>query len=184
MKFVTKTSMLACTALTAVSMLHIGARADSAGDEIALDTITVTTTKTEDKVIDSLSGSSVVTSVELERFQPNRLSDALNAVPGLNVQEDADDPSSVINVRGLQDFGRVNVMIEGARQNFQRSGHGGNGQVYLEPSLIKSADVTRGPVATVYGSGAIGGVVNFNLIDPSDFIHEDETWALSEGGDV
>ena len=43
MKFVTKTSMLACTALTAVSMLHIGARADSAGDEIALDTITVTT---------------------------------------------------------------------------------------------------------------------------------------------
>jgi len=181
MKFVTKTSMLACTALTAVSMLHIGARADSAGDEIALDTITVTSTKTEDKVIDSLSGSSVVTSVELERFQPNRLSDALNAVPGLNVQEDADDPSSVINVRGLQDFGRVNVMIEGARQNFQRSGHGGNGQVYLEPSLIKSADVTRGPVATVYGSGAIGGVVNFNLIDPSDFIHEDETWALSEG---
>ena len=125
----------------------MSARADSAGDEIALDTITVTTTKTEDKVIDSLSGSSVVTSVELERFQPNRLSDALNAVPGLNVQEDADDPSSVINVRGLQDFGRVNVMIEGARQNFQRSGHGGNGQVYLEPSLIKSADVTRGPVA-------------------------------------
>ena len=181
MKSVTGISILACTALTTVAVLHIDARAENARDEISLDTITVTTTKTEDKVIDALSGSSVVNDVELERFQPNRLSDVLNTVPGVNVQEDADDPSSVINVRGLQDFGRVNVMVEGARQNFQRSGHGGDGQVYLEPSLVKSADVTRGPVATVYGSGAIGGVVNFSLIDPSDFVLADETWALSQG---
>lgn len=181
MKSATRMSILAGTALTAVAVIPEGVRAENARDEIALDTITVTTTKTEDKVIESLSGSSVVNDVELRRSQPNRLSDALNTVPGLNVQEDADDPSSVINVRGLQDFGRVNVMIEGARQNFQRSGHGGNGQVYLEPSLIKAADVTRGPVSTVYGSGAIGGVVNFSLIDPSDFVLEDETWALSQG---
>lgn len=181
MNSVTRVSLLAGTALAALAVLHIDARSENARDEIALDTITVTTTKTEDKVIDSLSGSSVVNDVELERFQPNRLSDVLNTVPGVNVQEDADDPSSVINVRGLQDFGRVNVMIEGARQNFQRSGHGGDGQVYIEPSLIKSADVTRGPVATVYGSGAIGGVVNFSLIDPSDFVLADETWALSQG---
>ena len=121
MKSVTRMSMLACTAMAAVAALQIDVRAENARDEIALDTITVTTTKTEDKVIDALSGSSVVNSVELERFQPNRLSDVLNTVPGVNIQEDADDPSSVINVRGLQDFGRVNVMVEGARQNFQRS---------------------------------------------------------------
>ncbi len=149
-------------------------------NEIALDTITVTSTKTEDKAVDTLAGSSVVTRTDVERYQPSRLSDVLNAVPGLNVQEDSDDPASVINLRGLQDFGRVNVMIEGARQNFQRSGHGGNGQVYLEPEMIKQVDITRGPVSTIYGSGAIGGVVNFGLIDPSDYIEPDETFALSQ----
>lgn len=149
-------------------------------EEIGLDTITVTSTKTEDKAIETLAGASVVTEPELKRFQPDRLSGVLNNVPGVNVQEDSDDPASVFNIRGLQDFGRVNVMIEGARQNFQRTGHGGNGQVYLEPELIKEVDVTRGPVTSIYGSGAIGGVINFGLIDPRDIIEPGETWALKQ----
>ena len=91
---------------------------------ITLDTITVTTTKTEKSVIDTFAGTSVVTDQDVNRFQPDRLSDVFQGVPGVEVQEDADEPSSAINIRGLQDFGRVNVMIEGARQNFQRSGHG------------------------------------------------------------
>ncbi|MEM8686084.1 MAG: TonB-dependent hemoglobin/transferrin/lactoferrin family receptor [Pseudomonadota bacterium] len=151
-------------------------------EEIGLDTITVTSTRTEDKAVNTLAGASVVTETELKRHQPDRLSGVLNAVPGVNVQEDSDDPASVINIRGLQDFGRVNVLIEGARQNFQRSGHGGNGQIYLEPELIKKVDITRGPVSTIYGSGAIGGVINFGLVDPSDIIEPGETWALQQKG--
>ena len=98
------------------------------------------------------------------------------------MQEDADEPSSAINIRGLQDFGRVNVMIEGARQNFQRSGHGANGIFYIEPELIKAVDIVRGPVATIYGSGAVGGVVNFELKDAADLIYPGETWHLGVKG--
>ncbi len=155
------------------------AQADDAADRvITLDTITVTTTKTEDAVVDQLAGASVVTRTDLDRIQPDRISDALVSVPGLEVSEDGDDPASSINIRGLQDFGRVNVMIEGARQNFQRSDHGANGTFYLEPELIKRVDIVRGPVATIYGSGAIGGVVNFLLKDPEDIVEPGETWAL------
>src|SRR5690606_40939425 len=62
------------------------------------------------------------------------------------------------------------VLVEGARQNFQRSGHGANGAFYLEPEMLKSVDVTRGPTSTIYGSGAIGGVVAFELLDADDIL--------------
>ena len=54
-------------------------------------------------------------------------------MPGVSTEENADDPATAINVRGLQDFGRVAVTIDGARQNFQRSGHNANGMFYFEP---------------------------------------------------
>lgn len=129
--------------------------------EIALQTITVASSKSEDKAVDVLAGSTVVNRTEVDRNQSSRLSDVLNASPDLDDQEDSDGPASVIDLRRLQDFSRVNVMIEGARQNNQRSGHGGEGQVYLEPEMIKQVDITRWPVSPIYCSSAICGVLNF-----------------------
>ena len=61
-------------------------------------------------------------------------------------------------------------MIDGARQNFQRSGHNANGAFFLEPELLAGVDVVRGPVANIYGSGAIGGVVSFRTKDVEDVL--------------
>ena len=66
------------------------------------------------------------------------------------------------------------MVIDGARQNFQRSGHNGNGQFFLEPELVAEVDVVRGPVANVYGSGAIGGVVSFRTKDVQDVLRPGE----------
>lgn len=150
---------------------------DTISVNTSLDEVSDATTKTDEKLIESLAGTSIVSETELKRFQPDSASGILAAVPGVNVEEASDDPGSAINIRGLQDFGRVNVMIDGARQNFQRSGHNANGQFYLEPEMVKQVDVVRGPVSTIYGSGAIGGVVNFQTIDPADMLRHGETWA-------
>lgn len=139
-----------------------------------LDQVTITATKAEEPAIDALSGSSVVAREILNNFEPDSVTDIFRGVPGIATQSDSNDPATAINIRGLQDFGRVNVMIEGARQNFQRSGHGADGTFYLEPELIKQVDITRGPVSTIFGSGAIGGVVNFELIDAADILNPDE----------
>jgi hemoglobin/transferrin/lactoferrin receptor protein len=85
-------------------------------------------------------------------------------------RERADSPETAINIRGLQDFGRVAVVVDGARQNFQRSGHNANGTFFLEPELVAGVDVARGPVANIYGSGAIGGVVSFRTKDVEDVL--------------
>jgi len=148
--------------------------ADGTGDaspELTLDEITVTATRTGQPVDSALSGSSVLDrgTVQTET-QATRVSDFLELVPGVTTSETAGDQASAINIRGLQDFGRVNVMIDGARQNFQTSGHGANGVFYFDPEMLGSVDVTRGPVSTIYGSGAIGGVVQFNTLTADDVL--------------
>ena len=150
----------------------------------SLDTITVTATKTEERAIDSLAPVSVVTLEQIQGLQPNRLTDIFRATPGVYFQDRGDDPSTAINVRGLQDFGRVAVVVDGARQNYQRTGHNANGSFFLEPELIGSADVVRGPTANIYGSGAIGGVVSFRTKDINDVVRPGERWGVDFGTQV
>ena len=106
----------------------------------SLDTITVAASKTEEKAIDALAPVSVVTLEQIQGLQPNRLSDIFYNIPGVTFQERGDDPSTVINIRGLQDFGRVAVVVDGARQNYQRTGHNANGAFFLDPELIGGSD--------------------------------------------
>ena len=158
-----------------------GARAEEAGQAalpepaIGLDTLSVTATKTAIPAVDALAGTSVVPRAALDRLQPGRLSEVLRDVPGVITQENRNDPAQAINIRGLQDFGRVNVLVDGARQDFQVSGHGANGVFYLDPELVGGVDVTRGPTATVYGSGAIGGVAAFRTRSIDDILAPDES---------
>ncbi|MER8408212.1 TonB-dependent hemoglobin/transferrin/lactoferrin family receptor [Mesorhizobium sp. M0185] len=138
--------------------------------------------RTGETAIESLASASHVDEEQLERRMATTPNEMLFGVPGVAVQADARRVSSSINIRGLQDFGRVSVIVDGARQNFQRSDHGTQSTFYIDPELIKSVDVIRGPVANTYGSGAIGGVVFFDTKDAQDFLKPDETWAVSATG--
>lgn len=148
-------------------------------EDIQLEGIIVTLSKTAESAIDALSGSSAVSKEQInQQFQPDRVSEILRTIPGVTTQETARDTAQAVNIRGLQDFGRVNVLIDGMRQNFQRSGHSSNGVFYLEPEMLKGVDITRGPTATIYGSGAIGGVASFELLDADSILRKGESTAL------
>jgi len=165
-----------------LSLVAIAAPSDAQA-ETALEGIIVTATRTNEAAIDALAGSSSVISEQLDQqFNPESVADVLRTVPGVTTQETARDTGVAVNIRGLQDFGRVNVLIDGVRQNFQRSGHSSNGVVYIEPEMISSIDVTKGPTATVYGSGAIGGVAQFNLLSADDILRDGETSAIEVKG--
>ena len=157
----------------------------AATEEIVLDRITISATREDEAPIEALSSTSVVTRDELDRIQPTTPADILFGLPGVTTTESSgagigsDPVASSVNIRGLQDFGRVNVTIDGARQNFQRSGHNADGSFYIEPDLVEQVTVIRGPVSNVYGSGAIGGVVAFETIDPLDFLLPGERFAVS-----
>jgi hemoglobin/transferrin/lactoferrin receptor protein len=146
-----------------------------------LDTITIAATKTEERAIDALAPVSVVTMEQIQGLQPNRVGDVLYNVPGVWLQDRGDDPATSVNIRGLQDFGRVAVVVDGARQNYQRSAHSANGAFFLDPELIGGVDIVRGPTANIYGSGAIGGVVSFRTKDIEDVVRPGHRWGTEFG---
>lgn len=149
-----------------------------------LDTITVVATKTEEKAIDTLAPVSIINQSVLQTIDPKRLQDIFYRTPGVTFQDRGDSPESAINIRGLQDFGRVAVIVDGARQNYQRSGHGAQGSFFLEPELLAGVDIVRGPTANIYGSGAIGGVVAFRTKDVNDVLRPGEKYGVDVGTSV
>lgn len=151
------------------------------GGTTQLDQITVVS-RTEESAIETMASVSHVGEEQLERRMAATPQDILFGVPGVTLQSDANRTASSVNIRGLQDFGRVAVIIDGARQNFQRTGHGTQSMFWLDPELVDQVDVIRGPVANTYGSGAIGGVVSFETKDAGSFLREGETWAGSVSG--
>ncbi len=165
-----------CTATVARAQDVVEEAPVDAEGATVLEKLVLTATRKAEDVYQTLSGSSAVSRDELEtEMQGAPVSQIMTLVPGVTTQTSADDPGTAINMRGLQDFGRVNVMVDGARQNFQKNGHEANGTFYLDTNMLKAVDVTRGPSSVVYGSGAIGGVVNFTTIDAEDVLMEGAT---------
>ncbi len=134
--------------------------------------------KTQERAIDALAPVSVMTLEQIQGRQATRVGDLIYNMPGVWLQDRGDEPSTSINIRGLQDYGRVAYIVDGARQNYQRTGHFANGSFFLNPELIGGIDIVRGPTANIYGSGAIGGVASFRTKDIQDVVRPGETWGV------
>lgn len=128
----------------------------------------------KDEAYRAAGSVSVITREEMERLPPRNTADLFVSMPGVTANANRQNPGVAINIRGLQDFGRVNVMIDGARQNYQQTGHGSNGHVYVDPELLSQVTVSKGPSSTVGGAAMIGGTVNFSTLNPSDIIGDDK----------
>lgn len=173
-------------------ILYVGT--DSADNNvILLDTVKVEANSLaiaveKEHVYQKAAAVAVVTAEEIQRQPPRNTSDVLRNVAGVYTSQPRTDPGVSVNIRGMQDFGRVNVMLDGVRQNFQKTGHGSNGQVYLDPSLLAGVDITKGLSSTAGGAGAIAGVVNFRTLEPQDLLTDDKNTAgrltLSSGSNA
>lgn len=116
---------------------------------------------------------SVVDRDEINLRVARGLDDILSEIPGVTIAGGPRRDGIMPVIRGLTD-GRVVVRIDGARQNFQRNHRG---QTYLDPNVLQRVEVLRGPASTLFGSGAIGGVVDFRTIDAQSFIEPDQVFA-------
>jgi hemoglobin/transferrin/lactoferrin receptor protein len=164
--------------VSTIAIATVTANAAHAQAAQTLDPITVVATKTEERASETLAAVSTVRGEQINQIMPKRFSDTLMGIPGVYFQERGDEPGTSVNIRGLQDFGRVAVVVDGARQNYQRTGHFANGAFYLDPELVGGVDVVRGPTANIYGSGAIGGVVSIRTKDFEDVVRPGERWGV------
>ncbi|WP_342364276.1 TonB-dependent receptor plug domain-containing protein [Terrarubrum flagellatum] len=126
----------------------------------ASDEIVVTDTRSPLPLQRSGSAISVVSSEQIATSNPGSLLDALRAVPGLDISESG-GPGATMNVRLRgANTGQTLVLIDGVRVNDPGSASGEFDFSLIPPGLIDRIEVLRGPQSALYGSDAIGGVVN------------------------
>lgn len=116
------------------------------------------------------AGISVVGRGEIGTFGSTNLDDVLRTLPGTWTRESPNQPGIAVNIRGFEGSGRVNMMIDGVRQNFRFTGHEAQGFVYVDPNLLAGVDIARGAVSTAGGAGALAGTANFRTLDVDDII--------------
>lgn len=76
-----------------------------------------------------------------------------------------------VNIRGI-DGNRVLMTIDGARQPdvFTFGGSYNVGRDYIDVDSLKQVEILKNAASSLYGSDALGGVVSFTTIDPSDLL--------------
>ncbi|MDU6684237.1 MAG: TonB-dependent vitamin B12 receptor BtuB [Enterobacteriaceae bacterium] len=151
-----KTSLLTALSVTAFS----GWAQDGSPD-----TLVVTANRFQQPVNTILAPTDVVTREDIQRWQSKDLNDVMRRLPGVDIaQYGGIGQSSSLFVRGTE-ARHVLVLIDGVPM--ARAGIGNAIDIGQIPvSLVQRIEYIRGPRSAVYGSGAIGGVVN--IITMSD----------------
>ena len=127
--------------------------------EAETEEIVVSATRIETPINEIGSSVTVITDKEIERDQKRTLPDVLRTVPGLNiVQTGGPGGKTSVFMRG-SNSNHTKVLIDGIDANDpSQDGVFDFGQVLT--SDIAQVEVLRGPQSSLYGSDAIGGVVN------------------------
>lgn len=138
-------------------LLAGGASAAFAGD---LETVVVSATRTEQPETKTGESVSVLDSATLQNLQTVHLTDVLVLAPGVVVNQSGGlgQPTS-ISIRGAE-TGQTLVLVDGVRINDPSGTDGGAILSDLLANNTQRVEVLRGPQSTLYGSDAIGGVID------------------------
>ena len=135
------------------------------------DTISVTATRNPIKSFEYPGMVTVQNREDIQLLQPSSPDDILRFVPNVEFSGGPRRTGEVPSIRGFSGPDVV-ILFDGARQNYD-SGH--DGRFFIDPSVLKSVEVLRGPSSALYGSGGTGGVIEFRTIDAGDLLSGDET---------
>lgn len=136
----------------------------TSGDSVELNEIKVVSASGfEQSIADAPATMTVITSEELQKKSYNDVTDALKNVPGVFV--DGGGSQQTVLMRGLSS-GYTLFLVDGKPMQgsdaFELNGQLSGAQMNFLPPIeaIERIEVIRGPASSLYGSDAMGGVIN------------------------
>lgn len=121
------------------------------------DEVVVTATRSPVALKDTLASTTVITEEDIERTQARNLYQVLKTVPGVNVRRRGGrSANSSVSLRGMGASGSL-VLIDGIRIESGTSGDVDIQQIPVDQ--IERIEIVRGPKSSLYGSSALGGVI-------------------------
>lgn len=129
--------------------------------------------------------SSHVSREQIDRIMPTSPGDVLTSVPGVVNSGTHVGASLNVNIRGMQGMGRVSTTIDGSHQTSTsfRGYPGSRDETYVDPDMIGSIDVTKGPSEGI-GAGGIGGSVSLRTLAATDIVPAGKEWAVRLRGSL
>lgn len=106
--------------------------------------------------------------------QATSVAAALEDIPNVDVRGGSRSIAQKPNIRGLSD-NRVVQVIDGVRQNFDLAHRG---SYFLPMSLIQEIEVIKGPSSSLWGSGALGGVVAMRTPNALDLLKNNDKFGV------
>lgn len=139
------------------SFVALPSIAFAAGDADIQETLVVTGTRTPVALSESLSAVAVFTAEDIQHLQVVDLPDLLQRVSGVSVVNSGGRGSvSSLLVRGVASNQTV-VLIDGVRTASATTGASALSRIPL--SSIERVEVVKGPLSSLYGADAMGGVI-------------------------
>ncbi|WP_223305805.1 TonB-dependent receptor domain-containing protein [Massilia sp. NR 4-1] len=132
--------------------------------DAAMPTVVVTASAVALNVQDAPASISVITREEIERQPVYDLGTLLRRIPGVSGGLAPNGEQSKVKLRGLPENYTL-ILIDGKRQGNSadtnyRPDLGRQDLNWLSPEMIERIEVVRGPMSSLYGSDAMGGVIN------------------------
>jgi outer membrane receptor for ferrienterochelin and colicins len=146
--------------LSPLSALLLSGLAGAQAVDNKLPDVIVTGSAIEKRLEDVPASVSVVTRVDLERRPVQELAEVLGSVPGVTLTRSGNGVPSV-QIRGLGNAYTL-ILVDGRRVNSTSAVFRGNDYDlgWVPAEEVERIEVVRGPMSSLYGSDAIGGVVN------------------------
>ncbi len=155
-------------------------------DQQLRDTV-VTATRSAAAIDDLPVTVTTVTREDMDRRLPMDEADLFRDDPDIAMTRDLRRFGSTrVNIRGIED-NRVVTMVDGVRlPDYYNGGGPTNFTMSANPTafpdFLKQVEIVRGPASSLYGSDAIGGVVGFVTVDPSDIASLEKGYGLRVRG--
>jgi len=179
-------SMKTISLLALLGLVAAPAWAQSVSAPAASEEVIVTATRTPQKAAAIGASVSAVNAADLAQRQAVDVADVLRDLPGVLINRNGGlGGVASVRIRGAQSDQTV-VLIDGVKINDPAAPGGGFDFGTLLAGNLDRIEVLRGPQSTLYGSQAIGGVVNLLTRQPDGAVRgsadaevgELQTWRL------
>jgi len=160
-----KNPLILCfAALASISALHAQEPDHNAPD----DTLVVYGTRLDQPATEVGSSVSVLTADEIEALGSSFLLDAIATMPGVTINQNGSFGGiATVRIRGASSAQTL-VIIDGVVANDPTSPGGGFDFARIDPANVDRVEVLKGPQSTLWGTDAIGGVVNIVTKRPEE----------------
>lgn len=154
------------------------AAASFAEETVKSEEVQVTATRSLRELRDVPMSVSVMNAEDIEKSGARTVGELLEDVPGVQVQNDGSQGLKRVSIRGEDAF-RTLVLIDGQKISEQKSMSGS--PMLIDAARIERIEVIKGPASVLYGSDAIGGVVNIITKKGGEKPVEGDVWVGYSG---